>query len=110
LIALDISVDFSTRVLELVKQIPSGRVSTYGAIALALSKPKAARAVGNVLHNNPTPVIVPCHRIVCTSGRLGGFSLGVSEKISLLKLEGVKVCGGFVVDFNSIYFDEFKIV
>lgn len=61
---------FSEKVYQVVKQIPSGKVATYGWVAAKLGNPKAARAVGNALHQNPDPKNIPCHRVVDRNGRL----------------------------------------
>ena len=66
---------FSQKVWQLTAQIPSGRVSTYGQLALALGQPKASRAVGNALNKNPKAPQVPCHRVVRVGGQLGGYAL-----------------------------------
>lgn len=78
---------FSEKVYQIAKRIPSGKVATYGQIAAKLGKPKAARAVGNALHNNPDPKIIPCYRVVNQKGRLApGFR---EQKGRLLK-EGIE--------------------
>lgn len=85
--------DFQSEVLNAVKLVPEGKVTTYGAIALLLGMPKAARAVGNALHNNPAPIVVPCHRVVNGQGRLAknfGFG-GSATQARLLETEGVTV-------------------
>jgi O-6-methylguanine DNA methyltransferase len=85
--------EFSEAVLEATRRIPRGKVATYSDIARAIGKPKAARAVGSALRKNKTPIIIPCHRVVRSDGRLGGYS-GSASKESLLKSEGVRVsCG-----------------
>ena len=83
--------DFSRKVYQVTRQIPSGKVVTYGQIAAKLGKPKAARAVGNILHHNPDPKNIPCYRVVNCKGRLApGFGFGGSreQKIKLAK-EGI---------------------
>jgi O-6-methylguanine DNA methyltransferase len=62
-------------------------VRSYKWIAERLGKPDAARAVGNAMAGNPTPIIVPCHRVVKTDGGLGGYSFGLLRKEALLNLE-----------------------
>lgn len=87
--------DFREKVLERVSEIPEGKVATYGQIARAIGKPDASRAVGNVLANNPDPVNIPCHRVIRSDGRLGGYS-GSRDKEKLLEKEGVQVDNGRV--------------
>ena len=68
-------------------QIPFGKRRTYGEIARELGKPRAARAVGMACRANPTPILVPCHRVVTGNGSLGGFAGGAAMKRRLLELE-----------------------
>jgi len=74
-------------------QIPYGEVRSYWEIAAAIGKPGAARAVGLACGKNKFPVVVPCHRVVASGGKLGGFSLGLAMKKKLLEIEGWKVVG-----------------
>ena len=86
------------RIYEAVKRIPAGYVATYGQVAEMAGNKKMSRAVGNALHKNPTPGIVPCHRVVDAKGRLaGGFAFGGMEaQAALLAREGVEVKDGKV--------------
>lgn len=81
------------KVYEIVKQIPKGKVATYGMIALLSGSPKASRAVGYALHFNPTPGVIPCHRVVNRFGHLAdAFAFGgIEEQARLLRSEGVEV-------------------
>ncbi len=80
---------FQKAVLEEVRRIPLGTVLTYGELARRIGKPKAARAVGNVLKKNPLPLIIPCHRVIGARG-LGGYAGGLEIKIKLLENEGAR--------------------
>lgn len=86
------------RIYEAVKQIPYGNVATYAQVAAAAGNRKMARAVGNALHKNPEPGIIPCHRVVNSKGELAGeFAFGGAWKQGeLLKAEGVEVVDGKV--------------
>lgn len=66
--------DFTKRILMACRKIPSGKTLTYGQIAAKVGSPKAARAAGNALASNPVPLIIPCHRVICSNGNPGGFS------------------------------------
>jgi methylated-DNA-[protein]-cysteine S-methyltransferase len=81
---------FRRRVYAATRDVHPGRTVTYGQIAQAIGEPGAARDVGAALARNPTPVIVPCHRVVAASGELHGFSApgGVETKRRMLQLEG----------------------
>jgi methylated-DNA-[protein]-cysteine S-methyltransferase len=80
--------DFQRTVLEELVRVPYGHVDTYGGLALRIGKPRAARAVGGALNRNPSPIVVPCHRIVGASGSLVGYAGGLERKQALLGLEG----------------------
>jgi methylated-DNA-[protein]-cysteine S-methyltransferase len=86
---------FEEKVFLAARRIPRGRVSTYFAIARAVGKPGAARAVGNALNKNPYK-IVPCYRVIRSDGTVGGYARGNSEKIKVLRGEGIKVERGRV--------------
>lgn len=90
--------DFESAVFEKTKEIPHGKVTTYGEIARALKRPGSARAVGNALNKNPSPIIVPCHRVVRSDGSIGGYAFGVEMKIELLTGEGVIIKDNRVLD------------
>jgi methylated-DNA-[protein]-cysteine S-methyltransferase len=79
---------FFRRVLEATARIPFGAVSTYGTVAKVAGSPRAARAAGNALHENPVPIVVPCHRVVPSSGGIGKYGGQEWRKSFLLHLEG----------------------
>ena len=83
---------FTTRVLAVVCRIPPGRIATYGDVARLAGRPRAARAVGNIMRACSRPD-VPCHRVVAAGGRLGGYGANLGLKRSLLRAEGVNVVG-----------------
>ncbi len=92
---------------DLVRQIPPGKVSTYGAVAESLGDPVAARAVGRMMNQNPDPDAMPCFKIVHSDGRLGGFGSGISDKIRRLHNDGITVRDGKLVDFEDHMFVDF---
>jgi methylated-DNA-[protein]-cysteine S-methyltransferase len=95
---------FQRAVLVAEYRIPRGRVSTYGRIAAHLGMPRAARAVGRALAQNPFPLIIPCHRAIRSDGHLGGYQGGLTMKRALLAHEGVKVSArGRVVAGRMFY-------
>ncbi len=87
--------DFTARVYAVAAKIPKGKVATYGQIATAAGNPKASRAVGNAMRNNPSRKNVPCHRVVASNGALTGYAFGngVATKKNILKKEGVEFKG-----------------
>jgi deoxyribonuclease V len=92
----------------LVRQIPPGKVSTYGAVAIALGDKVAARAVGRMMNQNPNADTMPCYKIVHSDGRLGGFGLGIEDKIRRLNQDSIQVKNGKIVDFDTVFFDDFR--
>lgn len=82
---------FSRKVLEMTARIPYGSVSTYGEMAKRAGSPRAARAAGNALHDNPVPIVVPCHRVVPSGGGIGKYGGSEWRKEWLLRLEGALV-------------------
>ena len=92
---------FERKVLLIVSRIPPGRVTTYGDVARMAGKPRAARAVGNIMRTADRPGL-PYHRVVAAGGRLGGYS-SLSLKRSLLSAEGLTVTPGRVVGFSRVH-------
>jgi methylated-DNA-[protein]-cysteine S-methyltransferase len=87
---------FRKRVLERVAEVPPGRVVTYKELARAVGFPQAWRAVANVLASNPRPVEIPCHRVVRSDGKIGGYRFGARHKRKLLAEEGIEIKNGRV--------------
>jgi methylated-DNA-[protein]-cysteine S-methyltransferase len=81
--------EFQRAVLEQLRRVPYGVVSTYGRLAAEIGRPRSARAVGGALNRNPIAIVVPCHRIVGANGSLVGYAGGLERKRALLSLEGV---------------------
>lgn len=90
---------FQNNVLEALRKVPYGETRSYQWLAVNGGNPKAARAVGGALSRNPLPVIIPCHRIITSDGRMGGFMSGRATgqlclKAGLLRLEGISFMSG----------------
>jgi O-6-methylguanine DNA methyltransferase len=85
---------FDQEVLALARQIPRGEVRSYGWLARQLGMPRAAQDVGAALGQNPIPYLTPCHRVVYSDGRLGGYIFGSRAKRALLLAEGVELAPG----------------
>jgi methylated-DNA-[protein]-cysteine S-methyltransferase len=92
--AFDLPIDwalsqgFTRRVLQATAKIPFGRVETYKDVAGHAGSPRGYRAAGNALGSNPIPIVVPCHRVVASGGKLGGYTGGIDRKLKLLAVEG----------------------
>lgn len=90
---------FSERCYSLLKQVPKGKITTYKALAEALNT-KAYRAVGKAMNKNPYAPKVPCHRVIKSNGKVGGFSNGAKNKIKMLKSEDIEIINNRI-DLNK---------
>ena len=97
-----LNTSFDQRVYDLVKAVPRGKVTTYGQIAKALKRPGLARVIGNVLHKNPDPARIPCHRVVNRHGRVSeryAFG-GADAQRKKLEAEGIVFTATGYIDLN----------
>lgn len=90
---------FADQCYRLLCKVPRGAVTTYADLAHALGT-KAYRAVGTAMNRNPFAPQVPCHRVVCSDGSLGGFAHGSARKMELLRAEGVRIKDGQIEQFE----------
>jgi O-6-methylguanine DNA methyltransferase len=93
--------EFTRRVLAAVRRIPAGRVATYGDVAALAGRPRAWRAVGTIMRGC-SEAGVPCHRVIASAGRLGGYGGNEGMKRALLRAEGISVTGSRIRDFNKL--------
>ena len=100
--------NFFTCVYEVVKKVPKGRVTTYGAVARMVGNPRMSRQVGWALHSNPAFGEIPCHRVVFADGGLTkGFAFGgVDVQRALLESDGVEVSEDNKVDLKKYFWEE----
>ncbi len=82
--------DFQLKVWETLLKIPMGQLSTYGNIAQSINHPKASRAVGTAIGSNPVAFLIPCHRVIQSSGALGGYMWGTTRKTAIIGWEAAK--------------------
>ncbi len=84
--------------------VPKGQITTYGELAKAVGLKNGQRIVGKIMNKNPYPVIIPCHRVVMSTGKIGGYAYGEQIKINLLNDEGIQIKNGKIIDLkNRIY-------
>jgi len=104
------AIDLAEETYRLLRQVPRGRVTTYGALAEALGAKEAARLVGEYMATNPYAPEVPCHRVVRSDGKVGKYTSprGTAQKVELLAGEGVEVRDGKIADFESRLFRDFS--
>src|SRR5882672_5284952 len=93
--------EFSSRVLSIVRRIPAGQVATYGDVAAAAGRPRASRAVGNIMRGC-SDSSVPCHRVIAAGGKLGGYGRDLNRKRTLLLAEGIVVSHNTIRGFAAV--------
>lgn len=96
--------NLAERVYRQLCKVPSGKVTTYGELAKSVGLKNGQRAIGRIMAQNPYPGIVPCHRVIKSDGKLGGYMYGLESKIQMLKNEGVIVKDGKIVGFDDAVF------
>ncbi len=85
-------------------QVPKGQITTYGELAKAVGLKNGQRVVGKIMNKNPYPVIIPCHRVIMSTGKIGGYAFGEQIKTKLLNDEGIQIKNGKILDLeNRIY-------
>ena len=90
-----------TKVYRQLLRVPEGKVTTYGDLAKAVGLDNGQRVIGMIMKKNPFPVIVPCHRVVKSDGKIGGYVYGERVKSYMLLKEGIKVKDGKIIDFDK---------
>ena len=91
----------STRVYKKLLQVPKGKITTYGELSKAVGLKNGQRAIGMIMKKNPFPVIVPCHRVVKSDSKIGGYVYGERVKSRMLANEGIKIKDGKIIDFDK---------
>jgi len=93
--------NISIKVYRKLLQVPKGKVTTYSDLAKAIGLKNGHRFVGTIMKKNPYPVIIPCHRVVKSDGKIGGYSYGEKVKLKMLQKEGIKIKDGKIIDFGK---------
>ncbi len=92
------------KIFKKLLEVPQGKITTYGELAKSVGLKNGQRAVGKIMNKNPYPVIIPCHRVVMSTGKVGGYAYGENVKIKMLTDEGVKIQNGKIFDLkNKLY-------
>lgn len=82
-------------------EVPKGKITTYGELAKAVGLKNGQRAVGKIMNKNPYPVIIPCHRVVKSDGKIGGYAYGEEIKSDMLTREGIVIKNGKILDLEN---------
>jgi len=92
------------RIYKKLLEVPKGQITTYGELAKAVGLKNGQRTVGKIMNKNPYPVIIPCHRVVMSTGKIGGYAYGENIKTKLLNDEGIQIKNGKIIDLeNKVY-------
>ncbi|MCV0399933.1 MAG: MGMT family protein [Nitrosarchaeum sp.] len=84
-----------------LSEVPKGKITTYGELAKAVGMKNGQRAVGRIMNKNPYPVIIPCHRVVKSDGKVGGYAYGEEIKSNMLQKEGIEIKNGKISDLEK---------
>jgi len=91
------------KVYQKLLEVPKGKVTTYSELAKAVGLKNGQRAIGRMMNKNPFPVIIPCHRVILSNGKIGGYAWGEKIKTNMLSKEGIKIKNGKILDSDKIY-------
>ena len=92
------------KVYKKLLEVPEGKITTYGELAKAVGLKNGQRAIGKIMNKNPYPVIIPCHRVVMSTGKIGGYAYGENVKTKMLNDEGIQIQNGKILELeNKIY-------
>ncbi len=96
--------DLERQVYKTLLKVPKGKVTTYGELAKAVGLKNGQRAIGRIMNKNPYPVIIPCHRVVKSDGKIGGYFFGQDIKTKMLSDEGITIKNGKIENWEKSVF------
>ncbi len=92
------------KVYKKLLDVPKGQITTYGDLAKAVGLKNGQRIIGKIMNKNPYPVLVPCHRVVMSTGKIGGYAYGKHVKTKMLSDEGMEIINGSIENFEKKLF------
>jgi methylated-DNA-[protein]-cysteine S-methyltransferase len=92
------------KVYKKLLDVPKGQITTYGDLAKAVGLKNGQRIIGKIMNKNPYPVLVPCHRVVMSTGKIGGYAYGEHVKTKMLSDEGMEIINGSIENFEKKLF------
>ena len=93
--------NLNVKVYEKLLEVPEGRITTYKELANAVGLKNGSRVIGNIMKKNPFPILIPCHRVVKSDGKIGGYVYSERIKSQMLAKEGIKIKDGQIIDFDK---------
>ena len=93
------------KVYKKLLDVPKGQITTYGDLAKAVGLKNGQRIIGKIMNKNPYPVLVPCHRVVMSTGKIGGYAYGEHVKMKMLSDEGIEIINGKIGSFDKKLFE-----
>ena len=91
------------KVYKKLLEVPKGKVTTYSELAKSVGLKNGQRAIGRIMNKNPFPVIIPCHRVILSNGKIGGYAWGEKIKTNMLSKEGIEIKNGKILNQNVVY-------
>ena len=92
------------KVYKKLLDVPKGQITTYGDLGKAVGLKNGQRIIGKIMNKNPYPVLVPCHRVVMSTGKIGGYAYGEHVKTKMLNDEGIEIIDGSIENFSKKLF------
>ncbi len=92
------------RIYKKLLKVPRGYVTTYGELSKSVGLKNGQRLVGKIMNKNPYPVIIPCHRVVLSTGKVGGYAFGENVKTTMLNDEGIQIKNGKIIDLKNKFY------
>jgi methylated-DNA-[protein]-cysteine S-methyltransferase len=92
------------KVYKKLLDVPKGKITTYGDLGKAVGLKNGQRIIGKIMNKNPYPALVPCHRVVMSTGKIGGYSYGENVKTKMLTDEGIEIINGSIENFDKRLF------
>jgi len=89
------------QVYKKLTEVPQGKITTYGELAKAVGLKNGQRVIGQIMKKNPYPAIIPCHRVVMSDGKVGGYAYGGDVKTNMLRKEGIQIQNGKILDWHK---------
>jgi methylated-DNA-[protein]-cysteine S-methyltransferase len=96
--------NLNNKIYKKLLEVPKGKVTTYGELAKSIGLKNGQRAVGKIMNKNPYPVIIPCHRVVKSDGKIGGYAYGDVIKSNMLIREGITIKNGKILDLENVIY------